>query len=51
MAYIRFAREERELFKLLFMCDRSGEAIGEDRDTIRLLLEIIQRNLDIDEDD
>ena len=25
MAYIRFAREERELFKLLFMCDRGGE--------------------------
>ena len=24
MAYIRFAREERELFKLLFMCDRTG---------------------------
>ena len=24
MAYIRFAREERELFKLLFMCDREG---------------------------
>ncbi len=25
MAYIRFAREERELFKLLFMRDRKGE--------------------------
>lgn len=25
MAYIRFAREERELFKLLFMCDRTEE--------------------------
>ncbi len=24
MAYIRFAKEERELFKLLFMCDRKG---------------------------
>lgn len=24
MAYIRFAREERELFKMLFMCDRRG---------------------------
>ncbi len=24
MGYIRFAREERELFKLLFMCDRKG---------------------------
>ena len=27
MAYIRFAREERELFKLLFMCDRGGKSI------------------------
>ena len=26
MAYIRFAREEKELFKFLFMRDRSGEA-------------------------
>ena len=25
MAYIRFAKEERELFKFLFMCDRKGE--------------------------
>ena len=24
MAYIRFAKEEKELFKLLFMCDRGG---------------------------
>ena len=27
MAYIRFADEERELFKLLFMCDRRGADI------------------------
>ena len=26
MAYIRFAKEEKELFKLLFMCDRTGES-------------------------
>ena len=25
MAYIRFAKEERELFKFLFMCDRTGK--------------------------
>lgn len=51
MAYIRFAREERELFKLLFMCDRSNERIEEDRASIRTLLEIIQRNLRINEDE
>lgn len=28
MAYIRFAAEERELFKLLFMCDREGKDIA-----------------------
>lgn len=28
MAYIRFAKEERELFKLLFMRDRRGEEIS-----------------------
>lgn len=27
MAYIRFAEEQKELFKLLFMCDRQGEAL------------------------
>jgi AcrR family transcriptional regulator len=25
MAYVRFAKEEKELFKLLFMCDRKGK--------------------------
>ena len=29
MAYIRFAKEEKELFKLLFMRDRAGEEIPE----------------------
>ena len=29
MAYIRFAKEEKELFKLLYMRDRSGEPIPE----------------------
>ena len=28
MAYVRFAREERELFRLLFMRDRSGEDLS-----------------------
>lgn len=29
IAYIRFAKEERELFKFLYMCDRSGAPIPE----------------------
>ncbi len=50
MAYIRFAREEKELFKLLFMRDRSGEKYGEDRESIRPILEIIKKNLSLDEE-
>lgn len=49
MAYIRFAREERELFKLLFMCDRSGEEVEEDPESLRPILEIIQKNLGLQE--
>lgn len=44
MAYIRFAKEEKELFKLLFMRDRSHENTdikGENKQ----LLELIQQNL------
>ena len=29
MAYIRFAKEENELFKFLYMCDRAGEPLPE----------------------
>lgn len=50
MAYIRFAREERELFKLLFMRDRAGEPIVEDRQAVRPMLALIQENLGLTED-
>jgi AcrR family transcriptional regulator len=30
ISYIRFAKEEKELFKLLFMCDRTAEAMQQD---------------------
>ena len=43
MAYIRFAKEERELFKLLFMRDRTGEQISEDEE-IRPIIQIIMKN-------
>lgn len=51
IGYIRFAREEKELFKLLFMRDRTREDISENRQEVRPLLQIIQRNLNIDEDE
>ena len=50
MAYIKFAKEEKELFKLLFMRDRSGEKIEESKEPFRPILEIIMQSLDIDED-
>ena len=51
MAYIRFAKEERALFQLLFMRDRRGEAVREDREAVRPQLELIQRNLGLGEDE
>lgn len=51
MAYISFAKDEKELFKLLFMRDRSSEAIEEDREEIRPLLELIQKQTGLSEDD
>ncbi len=50
MAYIRFAKEEKELFRLLFMRDRTGEKIEENREEIRPILEIIMKNLGLSED-
>ena len=51
MAYIRFAKEEMELFKLLFMRDRSREKIEENKEEIRPLMQLIQQNLGISEDE
>lgn len=42
MGYIRFALEEKELFKLLFMRDRTGEAITEDLDEVGPIIALIQ---------
>lgn len=50
MAYIRFAKEEKELFKLLFMRDRSHENI-ENKGENKQLLELIQQNLGINEEE
>lgn len=50
MAYIRFAREEKELFKLLFMRDRSEEKIPQDTEAIRPIVEIIMQNLGLSEE-
>ena len=44
MAYIRFAKEERELFKLLYMCDRSGGEIPEESDLTEEMFAMVKGN-------
>lgn len=51
MAYIRFAKEESALFKLLFMRDRSHEKIEKQTEEIKPLLELIQKNTGLSEEE
>lgn len=51
IVYIKFAKDEKELFKLLFMRDRRGEKIEEDREELRLILNILMKNFNISEDE
>ncbi len=44
MAYIRFAEKEKELFKLLFMRDRTGEKIGKGGKDFDTVVAIIMKN-------
>lgn len=48
MAYIRFAREEKELFKLLFMRDRSQETVKDDPEEMDALIGLIGKQVGID---
>ena len=45
MGYIRFAKEEKELFKSLFMRDRSGEDVSELAEDVEPVIAIIQSSL------
>ena len=49
-AYIRFAREERELFKLLFMRDRSKEET-ENTDSLKPLIQLLIKQTGLSEED
>ena len=51
MAYIRFAKEERELFKLLYMRDRSDECILEESSINNEMMSIIRDNTGLADDD
>ena len=50
MAYIRFAKEEKELFKLLFMRDRSREQIKENPEEMDALIGLIAKHVNIDKE-
>lgn len=50
LALIRFAEEERELFKLLFMRDRRDEAISDDDSELKPIIEIIMRQSGLSEE-
>ena len=50
MAYIRFAKEEKELFKLLFMRDRRGEDLSPSPDflaSVELIMQAYGLSLDL----
>lgn len=49
MAYIRFAREEKELFRLLFMRDRSHEII-DDKKEIEPIIELLVKTTGLSEE-
>lgn len=51
MAYIRFAKEEKELFKLLFMRDRSHETIDDGKEEIKPFVGLIQKNTGLGEEE
>lgn len=50
MAYIRFAKEEKELFKLLYMRDRAGEEIPQTFQLDRQMTDIVQSSTGLDGD-
>lgn len=51
MAYIRFAKEQTELFKLLFMCDRSKKAEEIQDKQLQPIIALVQKNLGISKED
>ena len=50
MAYIRFAKEEQELFKLLYMRDRSGEAIAQSSELSGQMESVVHDNTELSGD-
>ncbi len=50
MAYIRFAKEEKELFKLLYMRDRSREDLSRESDLNDEMVSIVKKNTGLESD-
>lgn len=50
MAYIRFAAEEKELFKLLYMRDRSQEDKTVEGELINQMMELVKNNVSLSDD-
>lgn len=50
MAYIRFAKEECELFKLLFMRDRKGELVTKEAGFFDQMEAVVQKNVGLESD-
>ncbi len=50
MAYIRFAKEEKELFKLLYMRDRTNEAVADADELGDAMEALVQRNTGLEGD-
>ena len=51
LGFVRFAVEEPELFKLLYMRDRRGEPRGDERETLRPMIELIRAQTGVGEDE
>ncbi len=51
MGYIRFAKEERELFKLLFMREREPSRMNEAEDSFEMLVDVVQQQLELSKQD
>lgn len=50
IAYIRFAKEEKNLFKLLFMRDRTNEEAVDDTRLTRQAYDVVQKNTGVNSD-
>lgn len=48
MAYIRFAKEEKEMFKLLYMCDRDSGPVPESDGLFEQMITLLHQNVGLD---